>query len=519
VNVAINHIGTQLCCGEHDRKPIAVYGGPMTGKSMVMSVLLTTLKADKKYLPVRISLKQLAPRDVIGYSGKYKYKVRENSSSILFDVVMSELVANGIVASTQRLGNWDHLDKALEQIAEKEAKTFVLLLDDLPFLECPLTQLTESLLLNMFTRKRNRCLVFSSCIPVFAGVRGLPCIPTARIENLDSTEVRPIAPACSCLYEHVQHFASVPALAYAVCKDPSVEDILRYHEDMLRTFPQFKSLPSQPINAFVCDLFYCAVPSSFQYFSQAFACVKTYGRVSCVYWPPVVIAMIFRTYIERSKLDRLSSYAAGLFYESIQPLTESSPHPNLAGPARSWAIVVRMSMLLWVIRMNGCLATCRQFIHNIFFGDEVSVPKLCVPAVQLVELDYVSLENLKCYLDNDIQGLNAIHGDVSITVWLLPNYDGNCARTPVIAEYNGIICVKDDDGSKTFVGLLTNEGLAPTEQPDWIHHSVLILPNSARPNRDRESELTNGRWTIWTERLVKLLLGSSLQMFYPPKIN
>jgi hypothetical protein len=89
----------------------------------------------------------------------------------------------------------------------------------------------------------------------------------------------------------------------------------------------------------------------------------------------------------------------------------------------------------------------------------------------------------------------------------------------VIAEYNGIICVKDDDGSKTFVGLLTNEGLAPTEQPDWIHHSVLILPNSARPNRDRESELTNGRWTIWTERLVKLLLGSSLQMFYPPKIN
>jgi hypothetical protein len=516
----MNHIGTQLSCNECDRKPVAVYGGPMTGKSMVMSVLLTTLKANKKYLPVLISLKQLAPRDVIGYSGNAKHKVRKNSTSILFfDVVMSELVANGIVASTQQLGNWDHLDKVIEQIAEKEAKAFVLLLDDLPFLECPLTQLTESLLLNLFCHKQNRCLVFSSCIPVFAAVRGLPCVPTARIENLVSADVRQIAPGCSCHYENVQYCAYIPALAYAVCKDPSVEDILRGLEDKFRTFPQFKKMPWQPFNAFVCDLFYCAVPSSFQYFSQAFACVKTYGRVSFVYWSPFVIAVIFRTYLERFELDRLSAYAAGLFYESLQPLTESSPHPDLVGPARSWAIVVRMSILLWVIRMNGCLATCRQFIRNVFFGDELSVPNLCVPAVQLLELNHLSLENLKFCLDEDMQDQSAADADASITVWLLPNYDGNCAGIPAIAEYNGVICVKDDDGSKTFIGILTNEDLAKTEQPVWIHHSVLILPNSARPYHDRESELTNGRWTIWTEKLVKLLLGSSLQMLYPTMIN
>jgi hypothetical protein len=519
-------IGIDMISGRVDGKPIAVYGGPGTGKSVMMVSLFDQLNHNKRYCPLLVSLKIFAANTILGYHGRENDTVRRGlcPSELLADTITRQLLGNAtadVLSETAR--DWDYIDSVIENMIEAKSQKFVLLLDDILCLECPLSLQLEELLLELFCRRPNRCLVFASCLQIFASMQNLPCIPTANIFGLR------IAPSDT--YHHldwslidivdVQYCGGVPGLLCEHVKsrdDPAYECTIETAWRELMSYRKFQSMCWPPIEMFVDELFSLTrVPTNLKYFTHIFASVATFCDEDSkwetyLYWPPRVIADIFNKYAQTSKTERSLAYAARLFHETYHPSKLGrTPHLQLYGCDRSWALTVRLSLLLWVLRMSGRPDITAVFIRKFFEVRVESIWDMQCHLVQLREVYHISLADLQSYLEDMMDDTLP----QTIAVFLFPNYDGHASGVSVVNEYNAMIGVRAKDGQVHFIGVLADDRQAVAVQPDWIDHSVLILPSSQRPSLGRQRELIDGRWNFWPEESVVKFLGMSLAMLYP----
>jgi hypothetical protein len=525
IEVAMTLISGQLSVVDaHGRKPVAVYGGPATGKSTIMSLLFAELKATDEYLPMIVSLKSLAPYTFVGYDNETGIRERKGLSpyALLIDMIARQLVEGGNVDVDDWSSLWEKLDRHIDSCAGP-SKKFILLLDDLPCLECPLQAATENLLRSFFM-KSNRCLVFSSCIPVFGCIEGVPCVPTARCHS------SPVL--MRGLYEDFQNLSTsdfyncgrVPSMAYRVLKDSSAVASTvtgAWGEMMIHSYLRNAQWP--PIKEFVEELFVATpFPKSVEHFTHMFACLMSgEDGKSCMYWPPFVIAGIMSHYSTNIRCNQLQRKTASL----IGTMVFFSKRWT-ASDIGEWEITIRVSVLLWVIRMFEDSNIQREFIHN-FCGYEIEFStEICsdvclhnwtscylIYAYVNFSMDSAPNNSISVYMlsntaadylkDRDIDdSSDSDNGDED------DNDDDDDAGEP-IWEYSGIIALKDCEGNVSYFGYLTEEKRAGI-QPDWIVRSVLILPHSERPTTDREAELGGQRWSIWTEDTVDQHLGISL---------
>jgi hypothetical protein len=525
IEVAMTLISGQLSVVDaHGRKPVAVYGGPATGKSTIMSLLFAELKATDEYLPMIVSLKSLAPYTFVGYDNETGIRERKGLSpyALLIDMIARQLVEGGNVDVDDWSSLWEKLDRHIDSCAGP-SKKFILLLDDLPCLECPLQAATENLLRSFFM-KSNRCLVFSSCIPVFGCIEGVPCVPTARCHS------SPVL--MRGLYEDFQNLSTsdfyncgrVPSMAYRVLKDSSAVASTvtgAWGEMMIHSYLRNAQWP--PIKEFVEELFVATpFPKSVEHFTHMFACLMSgEDGKSCMYWPPFVIAGIMSHYSTNIRCNQLQRKTASL----IGTMVFFSKRWT-ASDIGEWEITIRVSVLLWVIRMFEDSNIQREFIHN-FCGYEIEFStEICsdvclhnwtscylIYAYVNFSMDSAPNNSISVYMlsntaadylkDRDIDdSSDSDNGDED------DNDDDDDAGEP-IWEYSGIIALKDCEGNVSYFGYLTEEERAGI-QPDWIVRSVLILPHSERPTTDREAELRGQRWSIWTEDTVDQHLGISL---------
>jgi hypothetical protein len=514
IEVAMTHISEQLSVVDADeRKPVAVYGGPATGKSTIMSLLFAELKATDEYLPMIVSLKSLAPYARVGYDEEAEITERKGLSplALLIYMIARQLVEGGNVNVDDWSSLWEKLDRHIDSCAGP-SKKFILLLDDLPCLECPLQAATENLLRSFFM-KSNRCLVFSSCIPVFGCIEGVPCVPTARCHSL--VLIRG-------LYEDFENLSTsdfyncgrVPSIAYRVLKDSSAVAMTvtgPWGEMMIHSYLRNAQWP--PIKEFVEELFVATpFPKSVQHFTHMFACLMSgEDGKSCMYWPPFVIACIMSHYSTNIRCNQLQRKTASL----IGTMVFFSKRWTASGIGE-WEITVRVSMLLWVIRMFEDSNIQQEFIHN-FCGSEIEFSTEVCSDVNLHNWTscYLIYAHVNFFMDSAPNN--------SISVYMLSNTaadylkdrdiddssDSDDEDEEPIWEYSGIIALKDCEGNVSYFGYLTEEERAGI-QPDWIVRSVLILPHSERPTTDREAELRGQRWSIWTEDTVDQHLGISL---------
>jgi hypothetical protein len=527
IEVAMTHISEQLSVVDADeRKPVAVYGGPATGKSTIMSLLFAELKATDEYLPMIVSLKSLAPYARVGYDEEAEITERKGLSpfALLIDMIARQLVEGGNVNVDDWSSLWGKLDRHIDSCAGP-TKKFILLLDDLPCLECPLQAATENLLRSFFM-KSNRCLVFSSCIPVFGGIEGVPCVPTARCHS-SPVLMRGLYPDFQNLStSDFYNCGRVPSTAYRVLKNSSaVTSTITGAWGEMTIHPYLRNAQWPPIKEFVEELFVATpYPKSVQHFTHVFACLMSEedGK-SCMYWPPFVIAGIMSYYSDDIRCNELQQKIATL----IETMVIFSERWTASGISE-WEITIRLSVVLWVIRMFEDSNIQQEFIHN-FCGYEIEFSTEVCSDVCLNNWTSCYHKELHVHLNYSMDSAP----NNSISVYMLSNTaadylkdrdiddssdsdsgdeddndDDDDAGEP-IWEYSGIIALKDCEGNVSYFGYLTEEERAGI-QPDWIVRSVLILPHSERPTTDREAELRGQRWSIWTEDTVDQHLGISL---------
>jgi hypothetical protein len=523
IEVAMTHISEQLSVVDADeRKPVAVYGGPATGKSTIMSLLFAELKATDEYLPMIVSLKSLAPYARVGYDEEAEITERKGLSplALLIYMIARQLVEGGNVNVDDWSSLWEKLDRHIDSCAGP-SKKFILLLDDLPCLECPLQAATENLLRSFFM-KSNRCLVFSSCIPVFGCIEGVPCVPTARCHG-NLVLIRGLyADFRNLNASDFYNCGRVPSMAYRVLKNSSaVTSTITGAWGEMTIHPYLRNARWPPIKEFVEELFVATpFPESVEYFTHVFACLMSgEDGKSCMYWPPYVIAGIMSYYSDDVRCNQLQQKIATL----IETMVIFSERWTASGISE-WEITIRVSMLLWVIRMFEDSNIQQEFIHN-FCGSEIEFSPEVYSDVCLNNWTscYLIQAQLNYFMDSAPNN--------SISVYMLSNTaadylkdrdiddssdsddeddDDDDAGEP-IWEYSGIIALKDCKGNVSYFGYLTEEKRAGI-QPDWIDGSVLILPQSERPTTDREAELRGQRWSIWAEDTVDQHLGISLSL-------
>jgi hypothetical protein len=487
-----------------EKKPVAIYGGPATGKSSVMRLLFDRLKSIKDFRPMLISLWGLSPRAAVGHNEAFTCSARKglSSSDLMARIIAKELLGDG--ADMETVTDWRLVDRHIDSCIGESGK-FILLLDDLPYLECPLKPATEAFL-RSFYMKSNRCLVFSSSVPMFNGMGALPCIPTSR--------------AVYCANEHVERdvmldfkgacrsdwylCGGVPGLIHSRLRAPGVvaEKINSAWSEMSALAP-FRMVSWPTLQQFVGEVFMpTPFPPTIQYFTHMCACLMSWGPHSYIYWPPLVIAEIMSVYEKDSRCCYQLKKAAELINWTINRI----PYCKFLGVVREWEYTVRVSMLLWTIRIFESVTLCDDFLRSFF---DVTVLDNLVTvnrhrAIRVLELSRLQLRAGKPCLDKLMH--SARNG--SITVFL-PSHHSDASGGIGLAGYCGMIGVKDCQGKVEYFGFLGDEKRAG-QQPKWIVRSALILPQSPKPSADRLAELENMDWMIWSEYTVARFLGFSV---------
>jgi hypothetical protein len=496
ISAAVNIISEQLSLPEADlnKKPVAVYGGPSTGKSTVISVLCEELKTIEDYQPMIVSLEKFAGDDETTFSG-----TRLSACALLAEAVAQQLVTESCGNVTEQERDWTNIIAHIEGCLRQQSKKFILLLDDLHFLEYPLKPDTEQLLTSLL-RRQNWCLVFASCMPGFS-IDNIPCVPTVRMGHPTS---------CEDLPEDVYHCAGVPALFLGkqLTSDCWTEHRIPPWKQL--NFPRSKfhmNAKWPPILQFVDELFVpIPVPKTLQFCTHLSACV---AGGSVLYWPLVAVAEILIEYAGDFGVDENTRYAAEAVHHTLYARSwNTRPHTGLCGFARVWENTVRISMLLWVIRMNEEPSTIRDFVSRMrgSWLDPLDVTQY--KRVQLEDSVQMSSGGLHGYL----AGVASSAPAESVTICLFANSCGDRPGYEIIREYSGMVCLKDREGIIDIFGFLTDRSRVRCQQPEWITGSVLILPHSQRCDLYREDELRCGRWAIWTEDEIGQHLGFSLQM-------
>jgi hypothetical protein len=495
VSEAVKIISEQLSLPEADpnKKPVAVYGGLSTGKSTIMSLVFDELKKIEDYRPMIVSLEKPTRND-----GMSLRKRHVSACDLLADVIAQQLVHENIGNITEQERDWTNLIDHIDSCTAQQSKKFILLVDDLAFLQYPFELDTEQFITSLF-RRQNWCLVFSSCVPVFS-MDHLPCVPTARsgcsVSNNDLTE-------------EFYYCAGIPALFHSEQLTSDLNKIRRPPWDQFnfRGIKFSVNAKWPPILQVVDELFVpIPVPRTLQSYSHLSACV---ADGSVLYWPQFAIAEVLTEYVQDLTVDEISRFAAELVYDTLHArLPSLRPHPELCGFARVWENTVRVSMLLWVIRMNEDPSRIRDFVSRVGGSGLKSVDGAQYRCVQLENVDCMDKYLLYRYLADTTSEAP----DESVIVCLFTNSRGDLPGFPIICEYSGMICLKDREGLVNIFGFLTDQSRARCPQPDWITSSVLILPYSQRCDLYREEELRNGRWEIWTDEEVGEHLGFSLQM-------
>jgi hypothetical protein len=495
VSAAVKIISEQLSLSEADpnKKPVAVYGGLSTGKSTIMSLVFDELKKIEDYRPMIVSLEKPTRND-----GMSLRKRHVSACDLLADVIAQQLVHENSGNITEQERDWTNLNDHIDSCTAQQSKKFVLLLDDLAFLQYPFELDTEQFITSLF-RRQNWCLVFSSCVPVFS-MDHLPCVPTARsgcsVSNNDLTE-------------EFYYCAGIPALFHSEQLTSDLNKIRRPPWDQFnfRGIKFSVNAKWPPILQVVDELFVpIPVPKTLQFCTHLTACV---AGGSVLYWPLVAVAEILTEYARDFGVDEDTSYAAEAVHHTLYARSwNTRPHTGLCGFARVWENTVRISMLLWVIRMNEEPSTIRDFVSRMreSWLDPLDVTQY--KRVQLEDSAQMSSGGLHGYL----AGVACSAPAESVTICLFANSCGDCPGYEIIREYSGMVCLKDREGIIDIFGFLTDRSRVRCQQPEWITGSVLILPHSQRCDLYREDELRCGRWAIWTDDEIGQHLGFSLQM-------
>jgi hypothetical protein len=495
-------LDTAVAC---ERKPIAIYGGPATGKSTVMSLLFAKLKLIEDFRPIIVSLRKLSLYAAVGHNEAFTCWARKglSPSDLIADMIARELMEDD-ADHMERVADWGSVERHIDSCTGQSGK-FILLLDDLPCLECPLRASTE-IFLRSFYAKSNRCLVFSSSFPMFSGIGDLPCVPTARVMyNANEHIERNLALDFKGADISDWYLCGgVPGLIYSNLRSPrAVAEKVHIAWNEMNALAPYRNVMWPPVQEFVKEIFEpTPFPPTMQYFTHLSGCLMSWGLQSYVYWPPLVVAEIMSVFEEDARCSELQKLAAEWIYDTVNlPPAQR----KFSGVAREWECTVRVSMLLWTIRISDCTNILRVFLFNILGVNKLSSwgEDTHHHAVGLRELPLASCD-LKRYLDEITH--SALDG--SITLFLSPNCGADESLEP-LAEYSGIIGVRDDQGKVEYFGFLSDEQRA-RPQPEWIVRSSLILPPTAKPTADRIAALERSDWFIWTKDAVARFLGFSV---------